>query len=228
MRNNSQPQKIFIIAAHPDDEILGAGGTILKHIKNGDEVSILILSDGETSKDSNADVKKREEEAREVAKLLDIKELFLEKLPDNQFDSLPLLKIVKIVENHLNRIKPGIVYTHHLYDLNIDHRMTFQAVLTACRPRPNYFVKKILTFEVLSSTEWQIKDKKHQFYPTFYNDITHFIDRKVEILEIYKNELKEYPHPRSREGVRVLAKYRGIESGYNYAEAFQLIRQLRD
>lgn len=228
MQNNPQSQKILIITAHPDDEVLGAGGTILKHIKAEDEVSILILSEGETSKDSNVDAKKRENEARKVAKSLNIKELFLEKLPDNQFDSLPLLKIVKIVEQYLNRIKPSIIYTHNPYDLNIDHRLTFEAVLTASRPQPKHFVKQILSFEILSSTEWQIKDKRHQFYPTFYNDITGFIDRKIEILEIYKDELKEYPHPRSKEGVRVLAKYRGIESGYNYAEAFQLIRELND
>lgn len=221
-------QKILIIVSHSDDEILGVGGTILKHVKNGDEVNVLILSEGETSKDKNINIKKRKNQAQKAAQFLGIKELFLEKLPDNQFDSLPLLKIVKITEQYLNKIRPTLIYTHHPYDLNIDHKLTFQAVVTACRPQPRYFVKKILTFEILSSTEWQVKDKKRQFYPTVYNDITEFIDKKIEALEIYKEEIRQYPHPRSKEGVRTLAKYRGMEVGYNYAEAFQLIRQLND
>jgi len=219
---------ILVVAAHPDDEILGVGGTILKHIANGDEVSVLILGDGETAREEQVDIEKRKKQAQKVAQLLGVKNLFLEALPDNQFDSVPLLKIVKIVEGYLNKIKPNVVYTHHAHDLNIDHCLTFQAVLTATRPQPNYFVKKILAFEVLSSTEWQVKDKKHLFFPTYYNDITDVINRKIEVLKVYKDELKKYPHPRSEEGIRTLAQYRGIESGYNFAEAFQLIRQLSD
>lgn len=219
--------KIFIIAAHPDDEVLGAGGTILKHIVKGDEVRVLLLSEGETSR-AKANIARRQVQAKKAAEMLGVKELFLEQLPDNQFDSLPLLKIIKLIEKHLEKIKPGIIYTHHHNDLNIDHQLTAKAVLTAARPQPNYFVKKILAFEVLSSTEWQTKDKKHLFYPTIYNDITNFIDRKIEILKVYKQELKKYPHPRSLQGVKALAQYRGIESGYNFAEAFQLIRQLND
>lgn len=221
-------QKILVIAAHPDDEVLGCGGTILKHIAKGDEVSVLILGEGETSRGESADIEKRKKQAREAGELLGVKNLFLENLPDSQFDSLPMLKLVKIIEQSLNKVKPSIVYTHNPYDLNIDHQLTFKAVLTAARPQPNYFVKKILAFEILSSTEWQIKDKKHLFYPTVYNDITDFINKKIEVLAVYQQELKEFPHPRSVEGVRTLARYRGIESGYNFAEAFQLVRWLND
>jgi len=221
--------KIFVIAAHPDDEVLGCGGTILDYVKKGDQVNILILGDGETARQkSKVDIQKRRKQAERAGKLLGVKQLFLESLPDNQFDSLPLLEIVKLVEKYLEKIKPNIIYTHNPNDLNIDHQLTAKAVLTAARPQPNYFVKKILAFEVLSSTEWQMKDKKHLFYPTVYNDITDFIDRKVEILKIYKHELKKYPHPRSEQGVKALAQYRGIESGYHFAEAFQLIRMLND
>lgn len=223
MKNN-----ILIIVAHPDDEILGVGGTILKHLEDKDEVNILILSDGETSRDKNINIKKKETEARSAAKLLKIKNIFLEKFPDNQFDSIPLLKITKKIEKIINKVKPNIIYTHHAYDLNIDHRLTFQAVLTACRPQPNFCVKKILTFETLSSTEWQLKDKNNLFCPTEYNDITNFIDRKIEILKIYKNELREYPHPRSTKGVKILAQFRGIEVGYKYAEAFQIIKNIKN
>ena len=221
-------KKILIVVAHPDDEILGVGGTILKHVKKGDEVNILILGEGETSRNSNANIKKRERQAKKVAKLLDAKNLFLEKLPDNEFDSVPLLEIIKKIESVINKVRPNIVYTHFPYDLNVDHRLTFQAALTACRPQPGFFVKKILTFETPSSTEWQVKKRKEAFCPTEYNNITDFIDKKIEILKIYKDELKKYPHPRSIEGVRTLAQYRGIEVGYKYAEAFQLIRNLHD
>lgn len=221
MKNN-----ILVIVAHPDDEILGVGGTILKHVKNGGEANILVLGDGETSKDTNIDVEKRESQAGETAQRLGVKNIFTEKLPDNQFDSVPLLQITKKVEKVINTIKPDIIYTHHAYDLNIDHRLTFQAVITACRPQPDFFVKKILAFETLSSTEWQIKDQANAFCPNEYINISDYIDKKIEILKIYKDELRKYPHPRSTQGVKILAQYRGMEAGYKYAEAFQVIRIL--
>lgn len=223
MNNN-----VLVVVSHPDDEVLGIGGTILKHIKDGDKLSILILGDGEQSRDFNVDVEKRKEQAKKASELLGVTDLFLEKLPDNQFDSLPLLKIVKIVENYLSEVKPKIIYTHNPHDLNIDHQITFNAVLTACRPIPSFFVKKILAFECPSSTEWQIKDKTHNFCPTVYSNITEFIDKKIEILRTYEDELKEYPHSRSEKGIKILAQYRGMEVGCEYAEAFQLIRNLND
>ncbi len=182
MTKKENKNKILVVVAHPDDEILGCGGTILKHLKNGDEVSVLILGEGETSKENGSNIEDRQKAAQKAAKFLGVQNLFLQKLPDNQFDSLPLLKIVKIVERYLNQVKPRMVYTHHAYDLNIDHRITFQAVLTSCRPQPNFFVKKILTFETLSSTEWQVKDKKHLFFPNVYQDISDFIGKKNEVL----------------------------------------------
>lgn len=220
-------KKVLVVVAHPDDEVLGCGGTILKHVAKGDKASILILGDGETSRDEAIDVKKRKNQAIKAAKLMKA-DLFLEKLPDNKFDSLPLLEIIKIIEKHLKRIKPEIIYTHNFSDLNIDHRIVFESVITACRPLPGFSVKKIFSFEVLSSTEWQASVKKNRFSPTFYNDISPYIDEKVKILQVYKKELRKYPHPRSIEGVKTLAKYRGMESGYKYAEAFQTIRYLKD
>jgi len=220
--------KILIIAAHPDDEILGVGGTILKHVAQGNEVNLLILGDGETSKDSMPDVEKKAAQARKAAEFLGAKNLILKKLPDQKFDSLPMLDIIKQIESIIVQIQPEIVYTHHPYDLNIDHRLTFKALLTACRPQPHFPVKKILAFETLSSTEWQIKDGAHLFCPTHYENIKTFIDKKIAALKIYSEELREFPHPRSLEGIRILAQYRGMEAGYQYAEAFQLIRNLND
>jgi len=221
-------KKILIIAAHPDDEILGAGGAILKHIKRRDNVSFLILGDGETSRDKGADIEKRRRQAERLAAVLGVKNLFIDILPDNKFDSLPLLEIVKKIERVINDVRPQVVYTHCPTDLNIDHRITFEAVLAACRPKPGFCVRKILAFEVLSSTEWQIKDAAHSFCPTEYIDISDVIEIKLNILQIYKDELLPYPNSRSLEGVRILAQYRGMEVGYKYAEAFQLIRNLND
>lgn len=225
MKNN-----ILIAVAHPDDEILGIGGTILKHVSYGDIVNILILGDGETSRSSDiADINKREQQAKEVSQLLGVSNLILEKLPDNQFDSIPLLKIVKIIENAIDKFNPDVIYTHHAHDLNIDHRLTFQAVLTACRPQPNFSVKKISAFETPSSTEYQTKSyEAYAFCPTEYNNITNFLPKKLDILKIYKDELREYPHPRSLEGIKILAQYRGLEIGCPFAEAFQIIRIIND
>ncbi len=217
---------ILVIAAHPDDEVLGVGGTLLRHQKAGDNIFILILANGESSRDTGVEVEKRLRQATQVTKCLGAK-LFLEDFPDNAFDSVPLLKVAKVVEKAVAAAKPTIVYTHHPYDLNLDHRLTFQAVLTACRPQPGFPVEKILAFETLSSTEWQTKDGGNAFCPRQYIDISDFIDQKLEILKIYQDELRVYPHPRSIEGVKILAAYRGLEVGLRFAEAFEVIRILQ-
>lgn len=221
-------KKILIVAAHPDDEVLGVGGTILKHVKKGDEVSILILGDGETSRNQNSDIQKRANEAQKVGQALGAREIILEKFPDNKFDTVALLEITKRIEEVISNIQPEVIYTHNSSDLNVDHRLTFKAVLTACRPQPNFPIKEILTFETLSSTEWQVKDPGHIFCPVNYVKIDDYIDEKLKILSIYKDELREFPHPRSIEGVKTLAKFRGMEVGFNYAEAFQVVRIIKD
>ena len=219
MKNN-----VLVVAAHPDDELLGLGGTLCKHRNDGDAITILILANGEDSRDQGADPQKRLAQAQQVAEKLGAK-LHLFDLPDNQFDTIALLTITKQVENKVAACQPNIVYTHHADDLNVDHRKTFEAVLTACRPQPGSSVKKILSFETLSSTEWQAKNQQ-LFKPNYYIDITDTLKEKQELLSIYHDELREHPHPRSLEGVAILAHYRGIEVGVHAAEAFTLIRQI--
>jgi len=223
MKNN-----ILVVVAHPDDELLGLGGTLLKHAKAGDDISIIILGDGETSRLEKGDIDKRKKTAKTAGRALGAKEIILYEFPDQKFDSVPLLEIIQKIEPLIYSKKPNIVYSHCPYDLNIDHRVTFQAVMTACRPGPNIPVKKLLAFETLSSTEWQVKDQTNSFCPNEYNDIGDFFDKKIDVLSIYGDELREYPHPRSIEGVKILAQYRGMEVGYKYAEAFQIIRTLND
>lgn len=220
MKNN-----ILVIAAHPDDEVLGAGGTILKHVKSKDKVTLIILSEGEASRGNQANAIKRLNQAKRVGQLLGVANLHLEKLPDNEFDKISLLTITKTLERYIYSIKPNIIYTHNISDLNIDHQITAKSVITACRPQPNFFVKKILSFEVLSSTEWQFTNL---FCPNEFVNITEYIDKKIQIVKIYKDELRKYPHPRSLEGIKVLAKYRGMQVGLLFAEAFQIIRSLQN
>jgi len=216
-------KKVLIVAAHPDDEILGIGGTALKHIKNGDEVSCLILGEGVTSRETReGTVEELHKDSLNAAEIIGFNDVFFSNFPDNRFDSVDLLDIIKEVEKYLEKVKPDIIYTHNENDLNIDHRITFQAVLTACRPCNKNCPEKIYTFETLSSTEWQTSDK--QFKPNTYIDIEEEIEKKIEALGAYKSEVREYPHSRSLEGVRILAQYRGLEAGLKYAEAFCLIR----
>lgn len=220
--------KILVVCAHPDDEVLGMGGTIAKKISQGDEVRVLILGDGETSRGSGANIKKRNNVALQSAKFLGISKIYSKQFADQKFDSIPLLKINKEVEKVIKEYEPNVVYTHNINDLNLDHQITARSVLTACRPQPDFCVKRILFFEVLSSTEWQIKEQGKMFCPNHYENISGFLNKKLEAINFYKDELRDFPHPRSIEGINVLSQYRGIEVGYKNAEAFFIVRDLND
>ncbi|MFC2145941.1 PIG-L deacetylase family protein [Acidobacteriota bacterium] len=220
--------KILIAAAHPDDEMLGCGGTAARWVKEGNEVYTLILSEGITSRDDNRQREKREAEITQLKKqihqanaVIGVKEVFTYDFPDNRFDTVPLLDIVKVIETIKNKIKPGIVFTHYEQDLNIDHRVTYQAVLTAMRPTAEETVKEIYSFEVLSSTEWNFP---LNFSPDVFFDISETIDVKLAAMEKYQSELREYPHPRSLKGIRLNAEQWGMKTGLKYAEAFKLVR----
>lgn len=217
--------KVLVVAAHPDDEVLGVGGIAIKHARKGDEVYCLILGEGVTSRGAE-ETEVLYEECKEAGKIIGFKEIFLSKLPDNKFDSVPLLRIVKEIEQCLEKIKPDIIYTHHRGDVNIDHKLTFDAVVTACRPSNPLCPKEIYSFETLSSTEWQLDNKK-TFAPDIYADIENEIEQKMMALKAYKSEIREYPHPRSAEGIKILAQFRGLQSGLKYAEAFKMVRSIR-
>lgn len=220
---------VLVIAAHPDDEILGIGGTAIKHVKEGDKVYCLILGEGVTSRESFSEesLQTLHKQTVAAAKIIGYHQVILQKLPDQKFDTAPLLDIVKGIEKCLKTIKPDLVYTHCPEDLNLDHQITFQAVLTASRPCNECAPKEIRVFETLSSTEWQSKSKNN-FNPNLYININQEIELKIKALEEYSSELREYPHPRSIEGVKILAQFRGLEVGKKYAEAFSIIRKIKD
>ncbi|MDR3560123.1 MAG: PIG-L family deacetylase [Negativicutes bacterium] len=224
-------RKVLIVAAHPDDEILGCGGTIAKHFAAGDEVHVIIMADGITSRNAQGDSELcdsqmllRSRAAQEANKLLGVTSLELIGLPDNRMDSIDLLDVTKMIEDHMERIKPDIVYTHHCSDLNIDHRITHQAVVTACRPMPDQCVQKLLFFEVASSTQWQTPQSGPFFVPNWFTDISSTLDLKMRALEIYELEMRTWPHARSLKAVEHLARWRGATVGINAAEAFVLGR----
>ena len=224
---------VIVIAAHPDDEVLGCGGTIAKHVHDGDEVHVLILAEGMTSRDDTRDRNGREKDisklkdmANEAHKILGTNSIKLLDFPDNRMDSVDLLDVIKVIENEINEIKPEIIYTHHFGDLNIDHRITNQAVFTACRPEPGSIVKKLYCFEVASSTEWQAPMKETSFIPNTFVDISNTLNKKLLALKAYDLEMKEWPHSRSIKSVEHLAHWRGGSVGFEAAEAFILSRHL--
>ena len=227
MKNNNN---ILIIAAHPDDEVLGCGGTVAKMSKNGDNVDVLIISDGVSSRDLKDKAFKenlilRRKACKLSCDLLGINKPDFENFPDNQLDKIPLLKITRVIEKKIKKIKPNIIFTHHWGDLNIDHQKISKAVITACRPQKSNNVKTLLFFEIPSSTEWQISSKKNLFSPNWFFDISSTINLKIKALKFYKSELKKSPHPRSLAGIKTLAEWRGAVEGSKAAEAFELGRK---
>jgi len=216
---------ILVVAAHPDDELLGVGGTIARHVVSGDSVCVLVVGEGATSRvDGTLDkAEVLKEAARNAANILGTEPPVFLNLPDNKLDTIDFLDVVQRIENHTRNLSAEVIYTHHGGDLNIDHRIVHQAVITAFRPVPGSTVRKIYSFETLSSTEWSTPSMGPNFLPTHFVDITQTLNTKISALKSYEMELRNFPHPRSVEAVRSLAKVRGCCVGLLAAEAFQVI-----
>jgi LmbE family N-acetylglucosaminyl deacetylase len=224
-------QTILVVAAHPDDEILGCGGTIANHAKAGDTVHVVIMAEGITSRSQQRNAASQRSEldqlasvAHEANRLLGATSVVLHSLPDNRMDSLDQLDVIKLIEGEIDRVKPSVVYTHHAGDLNIDHRIVQDSVATACRPMPGCCVQTLLFFEIPSSTEWRPTAVGIPFSPNWFVDITATLELKQKALSCYRDEMRQWPHPRSIEGVEHLARWRGVSNGVEAAEAFMLGR----
>lgn len=224
--------RVLVVAAHPDDEVLGCGGTIARHSKQ-DDVVIAILGEGATSRSdarANAgttEVSELKQAAENARKALGAKELIMENLPDNRFDELALLDVVKKVERIVVSVKPDVIYTHHARDLNVDHQITSRAVVTATRPGASEHVAEVASFEIPSSSEWSFGATGSPFAPNLFVDVSETIDSKIEAMKCYEQEMRTPPHPRSESVLRAIATTRGSAAGMHAAEAFEIVRSLR-
>ena len=221
-------KNVIVFAAHPDDEALGCGGTLACHIDNGDNVFVVFMSDGVTSRNVNGgegeELSLRNKSAYESCNIIGFRKPEFVNFPDNRMDTIALLDVVQKVEYFINKYKPSIIYTHYQNDLNIDHQITYRAVMTACRPQPNFCVKEIYSFEVSSSTEWSLSSSGSAFNPKKFVDISTTLDRKLNALEAYSAEMRDFPHSRSIDAIKALSIYRGASVGVKFAEAFQIER----
>jgi LmbE family N-acetylglucosaminyl deacetylase len=226
-------ERILVVAAHPDDEVLGAGATAARLARQGHHVHLAILGEGVTSRfDSRAAadaalLSSLGEQSQRAARVLGAAGLSLHQLPDNRFDTVPLLEVIKLVERLIAEHQPTKLFTHHGGDLNIDHQIVNRAVLTATRTTPGHTVRELYAFEVPSSTEWTFHHLEPTFRPNTFFDVSETLDLKIEAMLAYASEARPFPHPRSGEALAAIARRWGSVAGCVAAEAFQLIRAVR-
>lgn len=231
MVKKADTKRILVIAAHPDDEVLGCGGAIARHVREEDRVCVLILGTGIAArKEVSTAAGKRmivelEKDARNASKILGVEKLIMRSFPDNAFDSVPLLEIIHAIEEAIDEFSPEIIYTHHFADVNIDHRRTVEAVESAMRPMHDSAIESVFSFEVASSTEWNFI-RPTAFRPNVFVALTEAdLNKKCEALKKYASEIRLFPHPRSIEYLTALAQVRGGQSGSKQAEGFVLVYQ---
>ncbi len=226
---------ILVVAAHPDDEVLGCGGTMARHEAAGDRVVCLILGEGLTSRHASRErgidretlrLEELDRDAERAAEVLGTARLEMRGFPDNRFDSVPLLDVVKVIEEIFAEEEPEIVYTHHPGDVNIDHLVTHRAALAVCRQLPGTSLRRLCFFEVPSSSEWQTPAMATAFAPNHFVDVTATLERKIRAMAAYRTESRPWPHPRSAEALEALARWRGSTIGVGAAEAFAIGRQV--
>jgi N-acetylglucosamine malate deacetylase 1 len=230
---NFNNKKILVVVAHPDDELLGLGATMNKLIKEQNcTIRAVILGEGITSRSDERNPEEWSDELKihrqnieEARKLIGYDSVGTYDFPDNRFDTIPLLDIIKVIEKEKEIFKPEIIFTHHGGDLNIDHQKTFEAVITATRPMEDEIVKTVITFETPSGTEWRASTDPNHFVPNIFMKISEEnLKAKINAMECYKFEKRKYPHPRSPEALAIISKRNGIQVGHQYAEVFMLVR----
>ena len=224
---------VLVVAAHPDDEVLGCGGTIARLATAGRSVHVLLLADGENSRAevdgagvSAGALAARQAAAQQACDILGCLSVEALAMPDNRMDGLVLLDVVKEIEARIKHYAPTTLLTHHGGDVNVDHRVVHQAVIAACRPVPGHSVRELLFFEVPSSTEWRPPSSADSFDPNYFVDVSATLDRKMSALDAYASELRDFPHPRSKTAVKALASWRGSTVGVPAAEAFVVGRKI--
>lgn len=222
---------VLCVVAHPDDEVLGVGGTLARHAARGEPVHVCILSAGVSSRyddetEAEAEIEQRRDGARRACDTLGASVSF-HGFPDNRFDDVALLDVVRTVESEIEEHEPSTVYTHHYGDLNVDHERTCRATVTSARPLPDSDVDRVLAFETLSASEWSVPRPDNGFQPTAFVDVSEHLETKQAALAHYERELRDPPHPRSLETVRKNAEVWGAKAGVAAAEPFELLREVR-
>lgn len=217
--------KVLVIAAHPDDEVIGAGGTIANHVKRGDHVYLCVVTKAYPPDWAEDEIKERKKEVLKVNEILGIKKTYFLDLPTVKLDTIPQKELNDLITQTVNEVQPEVVYIPHKGDVNKDHGLVFNAAMVAIRPRPGSLIKKVLSYETLSETEWASPFIENVFIPNVYVDISETLEVKLKAMSEYRSELKEFPHPRSPEAISALAKIRGSSIGAKAAEAFMLVRE---
>ena len=218
--------RILVVAAHPDDEILGVGATVARHVAAGDSVTSLLVADGASSRYPDGAHQTLQACARRAAEVLGVRDIRFLGLKDQRLDAMPILEVIRAVERVVSDVAPEVVYTHHWGDLNRDHRVVSEAVLVACRPVGESYPRRLLCFETPSSSEWSTPDPQSQFAPTSFVDIGASLDVKLSAMACYPTELRPPPHPRGLDSLRSRAKYWGQLVSLDYAEPFAVVREV--
>ena len=218
--------KVLLICAHPQDEVLGSGGTLAKHAKAGDDVFVSIMSQGARETMSEEEKEMLRKETLDAAEILGLKEVFQHNFKYMCFNATPMIEFTKALTEDIKEVVPDIVYTHHRGDVNTDHQMVWNAAMAATRSFGENKASKICCFEDPSTTTWAPPFLEYAFLPNVFEDITDTIDIKIGALEAYKSERREFPHPRSAESLRLTAQVWGIRISAGPTEAFELIREL--
>jgi LmbE family N-acetylglucosaminyl deacetylase len=217
---------ILVIATHPDDEVLGCGGAIARHTSRGDRVEVVVVTRGAPDLYSEDQVATLRKELHEAHDILGVSVAHFLDFPAPKLDAVPLHELADSLAARLRDYRPDVVYLPHRGDLHSDHRAVFQSALVAARPVGAPFIRRLLSYETLSETEWAAPNIADVFLPNVFIDITDFLEKKKQAMAAYRSQVKEFPHPRSLPSLEFLAGLRGVTVGFRAAEAFQLVREI--
>lgn len=219
--------QVAVIAAHPDDETLGVGGTIGRHVADGDTVHVIVMTETYPPVWQESEKARRQEQAREAAAVLGVAGITFAGFPTVKLNALPAIDLAGYLIAQLRQLSPAVVYAPPFGDVNQDHEAAFRAALVACRPLPGCTVRALYSYEIPPTTRFANPADTARWQATTYVDITAHLDRKLRAMACYAAELRELPHPRSMEGIRLYARERGLSVGCEYAEALCLVREVR-
>jgi len=218
--------KVLVVAPHPDDEVLGCGGTMARHSVQGDRVYVLVVTRGIPEIFPPEEIERTRQELRRAHKMLGVTDTLFLDYPAPKLDTVPEYKLAEAISEVIHVLQPDILYIPHRGDIHVDHKAVYNAAMVASRPVDDMFIQRILCYETLSETEWGALSESSAFVPNVFIDITRFLNKKLEAMASYRSQLKNEPHPRSLRSIKALAYLRGGTVGVHAAEAFVLVREI--